>query len=122
MYNLVPPKSKLIEYKSVHLTDKNSPTFMIKIFDFDEDNKFASLIFNHITTKDGKPVSVSDVSIDDMSKGEQKVDNDSYYCEIVKMGVEIPDSDGKEVVLSWAIIRELANKVIECNNVVELEK
>lgn len=113
MYELVPPKSKLIDYKSVYLGDKL--TFKLKVFDFEEDEEYSQLIFKHAKRK-GKELVKDD-------KGNYIIDNENYYSDMFRLGVkEIHGLKGKKFTPSWKIIKEIVNKISSINSVQDLEK
>jgi len=104
MFELVPPKSKTIEYESIHLKEI---TFILKVFNFEEDNKFTQIILDNRIIADGK---------EDDFNGEQ------YYIDAFKLGVkEIKGIEGP-FSPSWRVIKEIVNKIIEINTATNLEK
>ena len=107
MYELVPPKSGLVEYKSVYYQEDNAPIFMLKIFDFEEDQEYTSLIIkNSDKDEDGKII----------------INNEQYYIDLFRLGVpEIKGVEGK-FTPSWKVIKEVVNKIVSINSVSELEK
>jgi hypothetical protein len=123
MYELVPPKSGQFEYKSLYMPEL---TFILKIFDFDEDEIQSSMLFKHAKIDD-KGKFVKD------SKGHYIIDNDSYYYDVFKFGVKDiigidkiglkPDENGKIFYRpSIKILKEVVNKINKINTVTELEK
>lgn len=113
MYELVPPKSKLIDYKSVYLGDKL--TFKLKVFDFEEDEEYSQLIFKHAKKKGNDFVSDED--------GNYIIDNESYYTDMFRLGVkEIHGLKGKKFKPAWKVIKEIVNKIRFINSVQDTEK
>jgi hypothetical protein len=112
MYDLVPPKSKLIEYTSLYMS---GVIFSIKILDFEEDETFNSLLFKH-AKKDSEGNVLKD------EKGNFTIDNEGYYIECFKLFIkEVKGVEGK-FSPPWRVIKEVVNQAILANTVTELEK
>lgn len=111
MYKLVPPKSKIIEFVSPFL---KGVTFNLKVFDFDEDDKYTDI---HIKSK--KKV------------GEDSVfDSNYFYTEVFKLGVkDIVGLDGEEdekgfikFVPTIKLMKNVVGEIVKINNSADLEK
>jgi hypothetical protein len=113
MYKLVPPKSKTVEYKSVYLKDI---TFILKVFDFDEDDMSSSILLKNAKINDKG----------EFEKDENKriiINNDKYYCDIFELGVkEIHGLKTENFSPSWKVIKEIVNEILVINSVSDLEK
>lgn len=104
MFELVPPKSKVVEYVSVY----DKLTYTLKVFDFEEHNKFRSLLIECSEfDESGKLLSTND---------------EDYTIKVCQLGIDsISGVDGK-FTASWDVIKEIARKIVSINEVVELEK
>lgn len=113
MFKLVPPKSKIIEYKSVYLDDI---TFVLKVFDFDEDDVSSSLLL-----KNAKLNEKGEFEKDENNR--IIIENDKYYCDIFELGVkEIHGLKTENFSPSWKVIKEIVNKILVINSVSDLGK
>lgn len=105
MFELVPPKSMNIEYKSAY--DKR--TYTLKVFDFEEHGKFRQLFLDCSTLHKKTKKFIS-------------MDKEKYDIGLCKMGiVSVSDVDGK-FTPSWDVIKEIANKIVSINETIEVEK
>ena len=104
MFELVPPKSKKIEYKSVY----DGRTYTLKVFDFEEHNVYRKLLIDCSEFEDN---------------GKLKGTNEEQYnIEVFKHGVEsISGVEGK-FSPSWDVIKEVSRKIALINEVNEVEK
>jgi hypothetical protein len=115
MYELVPPSSKVIEYKSVYMPDKKDSTFGLKIFNYDEDEQYTQIYLSSLKTKDGEIVK------DD--SGTNIIDVEYFYIEILKLGLDnIDGKKDKKFSPSWKLTKELVNKIIDINSVANVGK
>jgi len=103
MFELVPPKSREVEYVSVY--DKR--TYTLKVFDFEEHGKYRSLLIDCSEFEKDKLIST---------------DDEKYNIELFKMGVvSISNVEGK-FSPSWDVIKEIARQIVSINEVIEVEK
>jgi len=104
MFELVPPKSKKIEYTSVY----DNRVYTLKVFDFEEHGKYRGVLL--------------DCSKFDKNKKLISTNEESYNIEVFKLGVDsVSDVEGK-FTPSWDVIKEVARKIANINEVIELEK
>jgi len=121
-YNLVPPKSKLVEYKSVILSADSPIRFMLKVFDFEEDDNFSVLALEHARKND-------DGTLFEDDNGDLEILNDAYYVDMFKMGCPeikgLKVNEGEEKAKftpPWKVIKEVVNRVRRINTFIDLEK
>ena len=106
MYELVPPQSKVVKFETPYL---EGVAFNLKVFNFDEDEQYNALIFEHS-------------NIGNAEGEEVEIDNENYYLEVFKLGVsDIEGVEGK-FTPSWRVIKSVVNKIVAINSVTELEK
>jgi len=111
MYELVPPKSKLVDFKTILLP---GIVFKIKILDFEEDEKYSSLLLKNAREKDGE--------FEKDENGHFIIEKDQYYIDCFKLFVpEIEGITGK-FQPSWQVIKSVVNKATMLNSVQEAEK
>lgn len=112
MYNLVPPKSKIVEYESPYLKDVK---FKVKVFDFEEDDKFQRLLFDNIETSENGELLKDE-------NGHYLLKEEQYYIDCFKMLV--PEIIGITGTFSpsWSVIKSVVNYGKSINSVTELEK
>ncbi len=104
MFELVPPKSKKVEYKSLY----DNRTYTLKVFDFEEHSLYRALLIE-CSKFDKKDKLVS-------------TDEEKYSVEVFKLGVvAISDVEGK-FTPSWDVIKEISRKIVSINEVIEVEK
>ena len=111
MFELVPPKGKLIDYESPYL---KGVTFKLKVFDFSEDDEYTGILLRNCKEIEGNLI----------------VDNENYYIEIFNLGVSDvigldikPDKEGKvKFQPTVKVFKTVVNKIIEINNPSSLEK
>lgn len=104
MYELVPPKSKIIKYQSPF---HDGVTFKLKVFDFDEDDLYTQLTLKHIKIEGDKV---------------EYVNSEEYYLNVFKLGVKEIDGVKGKFRPSWKTIKNVVNKISEINSVVDVKK
>jgi len=112
-FRLIPPKSGVEEYESRYDVGL---TFVLKIFDFDEDDVYSNMVIKHMEWDE------NDVMIKD-EDGNPVIHSDEYYVELFEFGVvEIKGLTTTEYEPSWKIIKEVVNQIAILNSVKERKK
>lgn len=105
MYNLVPPKTKLVDCETPYLKDV---VFKVKILDFIEDDLFSGLLLKNAKTENEEFVKDE--------KGNYIINEEQYYIDCFKLFVkEIQGIEG-DFSPSWKVIKSVVNKAIAINS------